>query len=197
TPLKKMLYDLKEVHGRSDDYVERVGNAVKNWDYLISPSPYATKAFKSAFRFNKKILEVGYPRNDIFYKEERHQLAKTVKNKLHIPKNKKVILYAPTFRDNQTLQKNKFYFDINLDMHKMKEKLGEDYVLLLRMHVIVKNKIEIDETLQSFVYDVSNYPDIQELLLITDILITDYSSVMFDFANTEKPMLFYTYDLET
>lgn len=197
TPLKKMLYDLKEVHGRSDDYVERVGNAVKNWDYLISPSPYATKAFKSAFRFNKKILEVGYPRNDIFYKEERHQLAKTVKNKLHIPKNKKVILYAPTFRDNQTVKNNKFYFDINMDMHKMKEKLGEDYVLLLRMHVIVNNKIEIDETLQNFVYDVSNYPDIQELLLITDILITDYSSVMFDFANTEKPMLFYTYDLKT
>lgn len=196
TPLKKMLYDLKEVHGRSDDYIERVGNAVKNWDYLISPSPYATKAFKSAFRFKKNILEIGYPRNDIFYKEERHQLAKTVKNKLHIPNNKKVILYAPTFRDNQTLQNNKFYFDVNMDMHKMKEKLGADYVLLLRMHVIVNNKIEIDEALQNFVYDVSDYSDIQELLLITDILITDYSSVMFDFANTERPILFYTYDLD-
>lgn len=196
TPLKKMLYDMKEVHGRSDDYIERVGKAIKNWDYLISPSPYATKAFKSAFRYKNEVLEVGYPRNDIFYKEDRRKLAQKVRNKLHLKQNKKIILYAPTFRDNQTLRKNKFYFDINMDLNLMKESLGKDYVLLLRMHVVISNQIEIDETLQDFVYNVSDYPDIQELLLIADILITDYSSVMFDFANTGKPMLFYTYDLE-
>lgn len=196
TPLKKMLYDLEKVHGRSDDYVERVGAAVKNWDYLISPSPYATKAFKSAFRFNKTILEIGYPRNDLFYKKDRHKLAQKIKNKLHIKPDRKIILYAPTFRDDQTLRGNKFYFDINMDLQLMKERLGEDYTILLRMHVIVSNKLKIEESLQDFVHNVSDYPDIQELLLVADILITDYSSVMFDFANTGKPMLFYTYDLE-
>ena len=65
------------------------------------------------------------------------------------------------------------------------------------MHVVVSNKIKVDEELQDFVMNVSSYSDIQELLLITDILITDYSSVMFDFANTKRPMLFYTYDFET
>ncbi|WP_165820766.1 CDP-glycerol glycerophosphotransferase family protein [Pueribacillus theae] len=196
TPLKKMLYDIKEVHGRSDDYVERVGNAVKNWDYLISQSPYATKTFKSAFRYNKEILEVGYPRNDIFYKKEKEQLKEQIKRRLNLNENKKIILYAPTFRDDQTLKKNKFLFDLKMDLFKMKEQMGDDYILLLRMHVVVSNKITIEDSLLDFVYNVSNYPDMQELLLIADILITDYSSVMFDFANTGKPILFFTYDLE-
>jgi CDP-glycerol glycerophosphotransferase len=196
TPLKKMLYDIEEVHGRAEDYVERIGRAVKNWDYLISPSPYATKAFRSAFRYDGEILETGYPRNDIFYKEEKNEVARSVRQKLNLDKNKKVILYAPTFRDDQTAGKNKFLFDIQMDLHKMKEQLGNEYIVLLRMHVVVSNQIRIDEDLEDFVMNVSGYPDIQDLYLVTDILITDYSSVMFDFANTGRPMLFFTYDLE-
>ncbi|OZU88371.1 hypothetical protein CIL03_12025 [Virgibacillus indicus] len=196
TPLKKMLYDIEEVHGRSDDYVERVGKAVKNWDYLISPSAYATKAFSSAFRYNGEVLEVGYPRNDLFYKENKQDIVEKVRNKIKLSDEKKVILYAPTFRDDQTSKKNKFLFDVNMDLHKMKEQLGDEYVILLRMHVVINNKLKIDESLKDFVINCSSYPDIQELLLLADILITDYSSVMFDFANTNKPILFYTYDLE-
>src|SRR5699024_679638 len=78
----------------------------------------------------------------------------------------------------------------------MQESLGDDYIVLLRMHVAVTNKVKIDEELEDFVYNVSSYSDMQELLLITDILVTDYSSVMFDFANTKRPMLFFTYDLK-
>ncbi|TCP19001.1 CDP-glycerol glycerophosphotransferase [Scopulibacillus darangshiensis] len=195
TPLKKMLFDIETVHGRSDDYVERVHQATKTWDYLISPSSYATNAFRSAFRYKGDILEIGYPRNDLFYKLDKETIANGVRRKLKIPEGKKVILYAPTFRDNQK-KKNKFVFDINLDFEQMKEQLGEDYVLLLRMHVVVKNKVKIPEEYRDFVYNVSNYPDIQELYLISDILVTDYSSVMFDFANLKRPMLFYTYDFE-
>ncbi|MCC2248688.1 MAG: CDP-glycerol glycerophosphotransferase family protein [Bacillota bacterium] len=195
TPLKKMLFDLEEIHGRSDDYLERIGKAVQSWDYLISPSRYATKAFKSAFKYNNEILEVGYPRNDIFYKDGLQDTINKVKNRLNVD-NKKVILYAPTFRDDQTNNKNKFLFNINMDLYKMKEQLGNEYIVLLRMHVVINNKLQIDEDLKDFVKNVSKYPDIQELLLVTDILITDYSSVMFDFANTGRPMLFFTYDLE-
>lgn len=198
TPLKKMLYDIEKVHGRSDDYVERVGNAVKNWDYLISPSEYATKAFRSAFRYSGEIWELGYPRNDIFYwkEDKKEKIINKVKSQLRLPNDKKIILYAPTFRDDQTSNNNKFLFDINMDLHKMKEELGDDYILLLRMHVVISNKIQVDESLKDFVKNVSNYSDIQELLLISDVLITDYSSVMFDFANTGRPIIFYTYDLE-
>ncbi|WP_051591207.1 CDP-glycerol glycerophosphotransferase family protein [Bacillus sp. UNC438CL73TsuS30] len=196
TPLKKMLFDIENVQGRTDDYVERVSAATKTWDYLISPSPYATNAFKSAFRYEGNILEIGYPRNDIFYREERKVLAGKIRNSLKLPENKKVILYAPTFRDNQTNGTNQFTFDIPFDFELMKEKLGNEYVLLLRMHVVIKNKVTIPEEYKDFVFDVSKYPDIQELYLITDVLITDYSSVMFDFVNLKRPILFYTYDLE-
>lgn len=196
TPLKKMLYDIEEVQGRTEDYVDRVGAAVQNWDYLLSPSAYASNAFRSAFKYDGEIIESGYPRNDIFYSENQEELKRKVLNRIHLTNGKKIILYAPTFRDNQAATKNKFLFDIKMDLNKMKDCLGEDYVILLRMHVVVQNKLNLDDSLSDFVYNVSNYPDIQELLLISDILITDYSSVMFDFANTKKPMLFFTYDFE-
>lgn len=195
TPLKKMLYNIENIQGRDEGYLERVSNATKSWDYLISPSPYATKAFKSAFRYKGEILEVGYPRNDLFYQENVEELSTTIKNRINIPKNKKVILYAPTFRDNQKDKKN-FVFSLNLDFKKLYEELGDEYILLLRLHVLIKNQIHIPEEYNEFIYNVSNYSDIQELYLISDILMTDYSSVMFDFANTGRPILFYTYDLE-
>ncbi|WLV24152.1 CDP-glycerol glycerophosphotransferase family protein [Aciduricibacillus chroicocephali] len=196
TPLKKMLYDLENVHGRTEGYVDRVGAAVKNWDYLISPSEYASKAFRSAFRYEGEMLEVGYPRNDIFYRKDKDEIAKIVKRNLDIPEDKKVILYAPTFRDDQTGKKNRFSFELAMDLEKMQEELGDEYVLLLRMHVVVSSKVIIEEEQREFVKNVSSYPDIQELMLAADLMITDYSSVMFDFANTDKPLLFFTYDLE-
>ncbi|MCM3567385.1 CDP-glycerol glycerophosphotransferase family protein [Neobacillus mesonae] len=197
TPLKKMLFDIEHVQGRDEGYLDRVYNATQTWDYLISPSEYATNAFKSAFKYEGNILEIGYPRNDLFYQEGQEEIISKVKNRLKLPPNKKFILYAPTFRDNETSSNNKFVFNINMDLDKLKEKFGDEYILLLRMHVVISNKLSIPEELKDFVKNVSNYSDIQELLLISNILMTDYSSVMFDFANTGKPILFYTYDLET
>ncbi len=196
TPLKKMLFDIEKVEGRDEGYVERVHRATKTWDYLISPSAYATKAFRSAFRYEGELLEIGYPRNDIFYRDDREQLAERILQRLNIPEGKKVILYAPTFRDNQTSKNNKFTFELQFDFEQMQRELGDEYVLLLRMHVVVSNKVYIPEEYRDFVYNVSNYPDIQELYLVTDVLITDYSSVMFDFANMNRPILFFTYDFE-
>ncbi|OAT81593.1 hypothetical protein A6P54_12525 [Bacillus sp. MKU004] len=196
TPLKKMLFDIENIHGRSDDYLERVHEATKQWDYLVSPSPYASKSFRSAFKYKGRMLEEGYPRNDLFYQSRQDDLKAQVKKRLVLPEDKKVILYAPTFRDTDTAGKNKFVFDIKMDLHKMKERLSDEYIILLRMHVVISNNITIPEELSTFVYDVSNYPEMQELCLISDILITDYSSVMFDFANTNQPMLFFTYDLQ-
>jgi CDP-glycerol glycerophosphotransferase len=189
TPLKKMLFDIESIQGRTEHYRERVHDATKNWDYLISPSQYASNAFRSAFRYEGEMLEIGYPRNDIFFKEGIQELSSRVKNKLNLPSEKKVILYAPTFRDNETKGNNKFTFNLNMDLHEMKERLGDEYILLMRMHVVISNKLSIPEELRDFVYNVSSYPDIQELM-------TDYSSVMFDFANTQRPMLFFTYDLD-
>ncbi|GHH97452.1 hypothetical protein AM1BK_09950 [Neobacillus kokaensis] len=197
TPLKKMLFDIEHVQGRDEGYLDRVYNATQTWDYLISPSEYATNAFKSAFRYKGNMLEIGYPRNDLFYQGAQEEIANKVKSVLKIPANKKVILYAPTFRDNETSGNNKFVFNINMDLHRLQEQFGDEYILLMRMHVVISNKLTIPEELRDFVKNVSNYSDIQELLLISDILMTDYSSVMFDYANTGRPIFFYTYDLDT
>lgn len=197
TPLKKMLNDIEVITGRTDDYLERVTNATKNWDYLISPSEYATKAFRSAFKYKGEVLEVGYPRNDLFFTEDYLEKEARIRKKLNIKSDKKIILYAPTFRDNQTAGNNKFMFNMAMDLTRMQEVLSDEYIVLMRTHVIIKNKLEISEELDNFVIDVSDYSEAQELLMITDILITDYSSVMFDFANTNRPMLFFTYDFET
>ncbi|MFB5282804.1 CDP-glycerol glycerophosphotransferase family protein [Peribacillus sp. Hz7] len=196
TPLKRMLFDIENVQGRTDDYVERVYGATKTWSYLISPSEYASNCFRSAFKYEGNILEVGYPRNDLFFRADINEISSKVKGQLKLPTDKKVILYAPTFRDNETNGNNKFQFNLMMDLESLKERFGEEYVILLRMHVVISSKLKIPEEYRGFVYNVSGYSDIQELYLISDILITDYSSVMFDFANTSKPILFFTYDLD-
>ena len=104
------------------------------------------------------------------------------------------MLYAPTWRDDKYYTRGKHKLDLNLDLRRMYEKLGDDHVLLVRRHPRVVDSVPIVG--EDFVYDVSLYPEIMELFLITDVLITDYSSMMFDFANTGRPMLFFTYDLE-
>lgn len=107
-----------------------------------------------------------------------------------------MILYAPTFRDDEVSAAKKHLINLKLDLHQMKERLGDEYVLLLRPHIIISNKIIIDKSLEDFIYNVADYEEISDLYLISDICITDYSSVMFDFANTRKPLLFFTYDLD-
>lgn len=199
TPLKKMLNDVDTFQGRDENYKNRVNHAIKNWDYLISPSPYASKCFKTAFDYHKEILEVGYPRNDVFYNTENKDITekkKLIKQKLGIEGNKKIILYAPTFRDDEINKAKKHIINLKLDLHKLKESIGDDYILILRPHIIISNALNLSESLKEFVIDGAKYPEISDLYLITDICITDYSSVMFDFANTKKPLLFFTYDLD-
>lgn len=199
TPLKKMLNDVDNFEGRDAGYKDRVNQSISTWDYLISPSPYATECFKSAFNFNKEVLEVGYPRNDMFYSDNPDYIdkkKKIVKQSLGITDNRKILLYAPTFRDDEVTNTNKHVINLKIDLHQMKERLGNDYILLLRPHVIISNALKIDDSLKDFVINSNKYNDISDLYLITDICITDYSSVMFDYANTKKPLLFFTYDFE-
>ena len=114
-----------------------------------------------------------------------------IKNKYKdiFPQNKKIILYAPTHRAAEK------EFDFKLDVNNLYENLKDDYILLIKSHYFISEAIELDDRLKDFVYDVSHYDDIQELLVISDILITDYSSVFYDFGFQKgKPVLFYAYD---
>jgi CDP-glycerol glycerophosphotransferase len=124
----------------------------------------------------------------------RDAVAAQVRVALCLPAGKKVVLYAPTWRDDEYYGPGRYKISMRLDLGQAARALGDDHVLLVRRHPNVVD--EIPQVGSGFVWDVSSYPDMADLLAATDILITDYSSVMFDFANTGRPMLFFTYDLE-
>lgn len=195
TPLKRLVFDQEEVTSASPKYKEQFYKQRKEWDYLVSANPFSSKTFRSCFMYEGKMLEYGYPRNDILYAPDKEERAKRLKEKLGIPLDKKTILYAPTWRDDEHYGKGEYKFTLALDLKKMKTMLEKDYVLLLRTHHYIADKIDTTG-LEGFAYNLSTYDDISEIYLITDICITDYSSVFFDFANLKRPILFYTYDIE-
>ena len=139
-------------------------------------------------------MEIGYPRNDFLINHTQEDI-RMIKEKLEIPEDKKVILYAPTWRDNQHEAGTGFTYDLNVDFDALRQELGDEYVILFRVHYLVASKFSFDDY-EGFIYNVSNYDDINHLYLIADLLITDYSSVFFDYGILKKPMLFYMYDLE-
>lgn len=197
TPLKKLAFDMREVHiptHKTNQYKEDFAREAMRWNYLISPNKYSTDIFKRAFKFNNKILETGYPRNDFLIKKNNESTITNIKKEARLPLNKKIILYAPTWRDNE-YQHGKFTFDLKLDLLKMKASLGNDYIILLRLHYNISQHIDLSE-FQDFAYNFSSYEDIRSLYIISDLLITDYSSVFFDYAILRKPILFYVYDIE-
>lgn len=195
TPLKRLVFDMDEVYSANPKYKKNFYQQSRLWDYLIAANPYSSTIFKSAFKFDKKLLEYGYPRNDTLFQNNNEAYITKVKKSLHMPLDKKVILYAPTWRDDEFYEAGKYKFDLTLDLQKIREKLGEDYIIILRMHYFIADHLNIDGY-EGFVYNLSKYDDIADLYLISDILITDYSSVFFDYSNLRRPILFYAYDLE-
>jgi CDP-glycerol glycerophosphotransferase len=195
TPLKKLVFDIDDISSATPKYKQQVYKQSREWDYLIAPNAFSSETFRRCFMFDKTMLETGYPRNDILHAPDRKQIAVHIKKKLRIPEDKKVILYAPTWRDDEFYAKGQYKFELHLNLEMMRRELGQEYVLLLRTHYFIADSIDVS-ALEGFAHNVSKYNDISELYLISDILITDYSSVFFDYANLKRPMLFFTYDLE-
>ena len=196
TPLKRLVFDQEEVMGADPKYKSRFYKHMLDWDYLISPNEFSTEKFQTAFRIEKDRIETcGYPRNDILYTKNNEAEISKLKERLGIPKDKKVILYAPTWRDDDYVESGKYNFKLKLDLAEMRKRLSDEYVVVLRMHYYIASNMDISE-FEGFAFDESSYNDISELYLISDILITDYSSVFFDYGNLKRPVLFFTYDLE-
>ncbi|WP_213454141.1 bifunctional glycosyltransferase/CDP-glycerol:glycerophosphate glycerophosphotransferase [Rhizomonospora bruguierae] len=193
TPLKRIGHDIADVRFADPGYLQKVDQETPNWSFLLSPNRFSTPILRRAFRYSGEMLEVGYPRNDILY-AEREPVAARVRAQLGLPEGRKVVLYAPTWRDDQFYGPGRYKMSMRLDLDRAAERLADDHVLLVRRHPNVVD--ELPRSGDGFVWDVSTYPDIADLLAVTDVLVTDYSSVMFDFANTRRPMLFFTYDLE-
>ncbi len=198
TPLKRLAADMEEVHmpgTNTDKYKANFLFEASKWDYLVSPNTYSTKIFKRAFDFQKTMIESGYPRNDFLINSNNETAIRKVKESCQLPSDKKIILYAPTWRDNQFYSKGKYKFDLQLDFERLKEELGNDYIIALRLHYLVAENLDLTGY-EDFVFDLSKHDDIRELYLISDIMITDYSSVFFDYANLKRPMIFFVYDIE-
>lgn len=195
TPLKKLAFDMEDVTSASPLYKEDIYYQARAWDYLVAPNPFSEEVFRRAFAYDGQILGTGYPRNDILYDREKERLASDIRKKLHLPDGKKVILYAPTWRDDEFYGPGEYKFSLRLDLRRMREELGGEYVVLLRMHYFIADVPDLSGY-GGFAYNVSHYGDVAELYLVSDLLVTDYSSVFFDYANLRRPMLFFMYDLE-
>ena len=200
TPLKKLGADIEEVHmpgTTTEKYKEIFFKESSNWDYLISPNRYSSDIFTHAFRVPAdKILETGYPRNDELINSNNMGNIKKIKESLGLPKDKKIIMYAPTWRDDEYFSIGHYKFNLKIDLDLLQNSLGEDYVILLRLHYLISNRIDVSRY-EGFVYDLSNYHDIRNLYMISDLLITDYSSVFFDYLCLKRPIIFYTYDIDS
>lgn len=168
----------------------------KNIDYLISNSEFENDVFKSSFWYDGEIIKAGHPRNDIFFfsGEEKENIKSKVYDYLKIPKTKKILLYAPSFREDYSPEP--YNIDVESVLAAMSDKFGGEWVFVSKMHQkmiwMLNESIHFPDT----VIDASLYSDIQELLLASDALISDYSSLMFDFMLTQNPVFIFATDIE-
>jgi len=198
TPLKKLGLDLEQISMESetdlDSYKRNFIKNTKKWDYLISQNSYSTEIFRRAFNFKKKVLEIGYPRNDLlFHKNNAADIAE-IKRRFKLPEDKKLILYAPTWRDNEHFGRQKYKFSTKLDFDYLKSRLSDKYAVIVKSHYLVGEKPDFS-AYEGFIYPFGAECDIAELYLTADMLVTDYSSVMFDFSILNRPMIFFAYDI--
>lgn len=198
TPLKRLGFDMFSLNMGGDKDLEKYKKQFKEsadrWDLLIAQNNYSRDIFKSAFKYNKNILVSGYPRNDKLF-NLNEQSVKDVKINLGLPLDKKIILYAPTWRDNQYIKKGYYSFNTGLDFKKLKDALSDEYIFIIKTHYLVAENLNLANQ-NDFIYQFNHTQDITELYIVSDCLITDYSSVMFDFSVTKKPMIFYVHDYE-
>ena len=197
TPLKKLALDMEDVfmvgENDIDSYKEHFARNVDTWDYLISQNPFSTNTFRRAFDFHKEMLEIGYPRNDILFRENTEEGVRRYCRKLGLPMDKKIILYAPTWRDDEFSEDDKYEFRPQISFEKLQEELGDEYVMIVKYHYLIMDAVDWSPY-EGFIYHFDQSRDIAELFLVADILITDYSSVMFDYSIMRRPMFFFAYD---
>lgn len=185
--LKKIEYDAYE--SLSDYYKKVMNNDSKNIDLMMSGCDFSYNIYRKSFNYNGEIKKIGTPRCDIFFDNEKcKKIKQKLEKKLKIPPNKKIVIYAPTFRkkdfDDSLFNIEKIYKSIN----------DENVILLLRLHPSSTLKVKLNN---KKIIDVSNYPDIQELICLSDIMITDYSSCCFDQLIANKKCILYVPDLDS
>ncbi|MEV5890043.1 bifunctional glycosyltransferase/CDP-glycerol:glycerophosphate glycerophosphotransferase [Nonomuraea fuscirosea] len=188
--IKSIGFDAPDLRGDFDKPRARWRAAVARWDALVSPSAEFSRVFLPSNGYSGKVYRCGTPRCDALVRAEPAVKgpAAEVRRRLEVPPGRRVLLYAPTYRDLGIGSGR----SVRADLELMAEELAEDWVVLLRTHPV--ERYRPPEHLRHFVRSAGSYPDINDLMLASDALLTDYSSVMCDYALTGKPMLFYIDD---
>jgi CDP-glycerol glycerophosphotransferase len=190
TPLKLLGLDLRDRPEAADGMdFERMLEHVARWDYLVSPNPHSSTAFGSAYPGRYRLLETGYPRNDRLALGTAEQV-RTVRERLGIPEGRTVVLYAPTHREQHA------GYVPALDLAALAAALGPDVTLLVRAHYFYADGERDLGADAGQVLDVSGHPSVEDLCLAADVLVTDYSSVMFDDAVLDRPIVVFAPDWE-
>ncbi|WP_198534980.1 bifunctional glycosyltransferase/CDP-glycerol:glycerophosphate glycerophosphotransferase [Streptomyces natalensis] len=196
--LKKMGFDQPSLKAQTRQQQAEQQQSLDRFDRFLIRSEHDVRTLAKAFRLPEKtLLRVGYPRNDALVRtrqreaelgrRERGELAA----ELGIPDEKTVLLYAPTFRKAGGRHGR---FVLPFDVERFAEQFGDRYVLLVRSHYL--NHVVLPPTVEGTVIDVSARHDVTPILALADGLITDYSSVMFDYALLDRPLVFFTYDYD-
>lgn len=200
TPLKRLGCDIetdsdpRQSRERMHKRYQKKGEKVT---HFLSPSPYYSEKITSAFRLDRErenlFVECGYPRNDALFHYTQEDVA-SIKEKLGIDANKTVILYTPTWRDTDYQSGDGFNYKHSVNLKKVMDRLPGHCVMLFRAHHQIGLSGVIENTPN--IIDVTDVDDINELYIISDLMITDYSSTMFDFSVLKRPMIFHMYDRE-
>ena len=189
TPLKRIHRDA--AYQPPDDVMAELDDDIARWDLLVTPSAEGTRLLRAAFAYRGRVLETGYPRNDVLCAPDREARRARVRAELGLSDGTTAVLYAPTYRDDEAVPG--VDAPLGLDVQALARCLGDAAVLLRLHHYMYRQSRPAGG---ERVQDVAAYPDISDLYLAADVLVTDYSSAMFDFAITGKPILVFAYDLE-
>ncbi|MEV0380152.1 CDP-glycerol glycerophosphotransferase family protein [Nonomuraea sp. NPDC050643] len=183
--IKSIGFDAPDLRGDFDRPRAQWRAAVARWDALVSPSAEFSRVFLPSNGYSGKVYRCGTPRCDALVRAEPMG---EVRRRLEIPPGRQVLLYAPTYRDRVKGSGK----SVRVDLELLAEELADDWVVILRTHPV--ERYSAPEHLRHFVRAAGSYPEINDLMLASDALLTDYSSVMCDYALTGKPMLFFIDD---
>lgn len=164
-------------------------------DLFLSPCKLQTEEFRHAFWCECEVMPSGIPRNDIYFKENG-QLIEITRKKIGVPIDVNILIYAPTLRDNKATD---VYSSLNFEeiQDALEKKYGGKWYILIRLHPGIAYDVDLNINFNDSIINVSSYDDIQEILLASSFLITDYSSIMFDFYLLKKPVFLYTPDVDS
>ena len=195
TPLKRIGADVSSAAPTQRRFDGGPAAGAGQWHHVLSPNRETTEILRRALGVTGEVHEIGTPRADVLATDVRDRLAATVRSRLGIPAEARVVLYAPTFRDHVIDRRGRPRLDFHLELDVLRAGLEPGTVVLVRKHHLVVDAVP--ETADGAVRDVSAWPDAAELLAAADVLVSDYCSLLADFAVTGRPSVVFAYDLET